>query len=89
MLNDSFLRAEHDYLTPPEYEVETCSRCDEEASYLINDETYCQYCIDLFSSVPNENETCVGCDEEVEEGYRVNGDFYCKECFENHYRKEF
>ena len=76
-------RCENAWLSPPEYEDPRC-QCGNRPKYQIGDEYVCEDCVDQFRELvlPFDNEYCEYCGEDADEGYRVNGDFYCLECFD-------
>ena len=67
-----------------------CHKCDEYAEYEVLGHYYCSSCISdvAIEDERNEDEYCEYCgsDEETE-GIRINGDFYCQECFEKSFRR--
>lgn len=73
------------YLTPPDDKELTCE-CGEPAEYIINDRGYCENCIDAFRVVPRDYTFCCMCEEEIDEGFSVDGECFCKECFEDSYK---
>lgn len=83
--NEAFERAENAWLRPPEYDDEypTC-RCGEYPEYQIGEKLLCSGCVWDFvtESLPFEDEYCEYCGDYSEDGVRVDGDYYCKECFE-------
>lgn len=76
-------RLEHSWLEPPEYRYPTCD-CGNHPKYDVLGRYFCECCISDIAEecLPFDSEWCEYCGEEGNEGYRVNGDFYCKDCFE-------
>ena len=76
-------RAESAWLRPPEYDEPTCA-CGEFPSYQIGERLYCSGCVwdRVSESLPFEDEYCEYCGDYSEDGVRVDGDYYCMECFE-------
>ncbi len=53
----------------------TCEHCDGKTNSV--DETYCDRCTSDF--------TCINCDNLSFEGEKVNGDYYCEDCYHNRF----
>ena len=71
----------------PEDIAPTC-KCGEYPKYEVMGNLFCSSCIwDIaIEDLRNEDEWCEFCgDDSVEEGIRINGDFYCRDCFEKSY----
>lgn len=80
---DSVMRSwEQWYTTPPDEPEEICE-CGNEAEYDIHNEPFCSVCIDRFRYIPHNEVRCSVCDELIEEGYLIDGDPYCGDCFES------
>lgn len=68
-----------------------CCECNEFASFEVFGKYYCSSCIwDIAEEDERKaDEWCEYCGSEEEtEGIRINGDFYCKECFHKSFKKE-
>ena len=75
----------------PEDYYPTCCNCNEYASYEVLGRYYCSSCIWEIAEEDErkEGEWCEYCgDDSADEGIRIGGDFYCKECFEKSFRKD-
>lgn len=71
----------------PEDIAPTC-KCGEYPKYRVGNELFCEGCIgDVAMEVWRDmDEYCEFCgSDEEEEGIRINGDFYCRDCFEKSY----
>ena len=63
-------------------------KCGEYPSYEVLGKLYCEGCIAEIAEECKRkpDEYCEGCgDDSAEDGIRLYGDFYCRECFNKNY----